>query len=99
MATVEKRLEAKLKREVKKLDGEALKISSMFYTGLPDRIVLMPGGKLYWVELKSTGKKPTPRQLLVHRLLRGLGFKVYVIDNDGLLTELILELKRDLIAA
>lgn len=54
----EKLLERKLREEVKKLGGIALKFTSPFYTGMPDRIILMPGAKTRFVELKSPGKKP-----------------------------------------
>ena len=53
----EKLLEKKLREEVKKLGGLALKFTSSTYTGMPDRIVLMPKGKVYFVELKTTGQK------------------------------------------
>lgn len=78
----EKVIEKKLTLEVKKLGGLALKFSSSFFTGIPDRIVLMPKGKIYFVELKSEGKKPTPRQVIVIEQLRGLGFKVFVVDTS-----------------
>lgn len=81
----EKLIEKKLREGVKKLKGEALKFFCMSFTGMPDRIVLMPGGRFWFVELKSTGKKPTPRQAVVHDWLRRLGFQVYVIDTQELL--------------
>lgn len=83
----EKLLERKLREGVKKLGGLALKIFSFSFTGLPDRIVLLPGGRVTWVELKSTGEKPRPRQRVVHGLLTRLGFKVWTIDTDELLNE------------
>lgn len=78
----EKVIEKRLALEVKKLGGLALKFTSTFFTGVPDRIVLMPKGKIYFVELKSEGKKPTPRQVIVIGQLRLLGFKVFVIDTS-----------------
>lgn len=78
----EKTLELKLRTQVKKLGGIALKFASPFFTGMPDRIVLMPGGRIYFAELKSEGKKPTPRQSLVIAELESLGFKVFVIDTN-----------------
>ena len=55
----EKLIERKLREGVKALGGLALKFSSPYHRGVPDRIVLMPGGRMYFVELKTTGKKPT----------------------------------------
>jgi len=83
----EKTLERKLVERVKRLGGLALKFFSATFTGMPDRIVLMPGGRVYFAEIKTTGKKPTARQAFVHRLLRQLGFEVWVIDTNELLDE------------
>lgn len=78
----EKQIEKKLRMGVGKLNGIAVKLQSQYYTGLPDRMILMPGGKIFFVEIKTTGKKPTSRQLIVHRELRALGFNVDVIDSE-----------------
>lgn len=85
----EKKLEDKLREGVKKLKGEALKFYCLSFTGMPDRIVLMPGGKIWFAETKSPGKKPTPRQLFVHGGLRKLGFEVWVIDTEELLNKFL----------
>jgi hypothetical protein len=50
---------------------------------MPDRIVLLPGGHIGFVEVKAPGERPRPQQLARHGLLRGLGFKVYVLDDTG----------------
>ena len=69
----------------------ALKLLSQLHRGLPDRLVLMPGGHAWFVETKSTGKKPTRLQKHCHELLRKLGFQVFVIDTtDSLETALAL---------
>ena len=77
----EKQIENKLATEAKKLGGIALKFVSPSFDGMPDRLVLMPDGHIAFVELKAPGKKPRPLQLSRHRLLRSLGFRVYVIDS------------------
>ena len=77
----EKQIENKLATEAKKLGGIALKFVSPSFDGMPDRLVLIPDGHLAFVELKVPGKKPRPLQLARHRLLRSLGFRVYVIDS------------------
>jgi VRR-NUC domain. len=92
----EKLIEKKLREKVKKLGGIALKFFSPYFTGIPDRIVLMPGGKISFAELKTTGKKPTPRQVLVISFLRKLGFWVEVIDSQELLDEYLKKLENDL---
>ncbi|MEI8142847.1 MAG: VRR-NUC domain-containing protein [Chitinophagia bacterium] len=90
----EKILERKLREAVKSLGGIALKFSSVFYTGMPDRIVLMEGGKLFFVELKSTGGTPSPRQRIVHQMLQKLGFEVWVIDTPELLQEFLKHIQK-----
>ena len=77
----EKQIENKLATEAKKLGGIALKFVSPSFDGMPDRLVLMPDSHIAFVELKAPGKKPRPLQLSRHRLLRSLGFRVYVIDS------------------
>lgn len=77
----EKVLEPKLVKAVKKAGGWALKFPATFVAGIPDRIVLMPGGKVYFVEMKSGGEKPRKIQLVIHERLRRLGFEVFVIDS------------------
>lgn len=79
----EKILEKKLVEGVKKLGGKALKFSSITDTSYPDRLVLLPGGKTFWVELKSTGCKQTKLQELRSRELRELGFATFLIDSES----------------
>src|SRR5690606_2325720 len=74
-------IERKLRREVAKRGGRALKFISPGWSGAPDRLVLLPGGKIIFVELKAPGKKPRPLQLKRHEELRQLGFHVEVIDS------------------
>ena len=88
----EKSIEQKLRMETKKMGGWAVKFSSPGLDGMPDRLVLFPGGKLGFVELKAPGKKPRPLQLKRKRMLERLGFPVYVVDNieqiGGILDEI-----------
>jgi hypothetical protein len=85
----EKVIEKKLRERVKKLGGLAIKFFVLSFTGFPDRIVLMPGGRIWFVEVKSTGKKPRRRQPIVIALLRKLGFEVWVIDDQPVLDEFL----------
>ena len=88
----EKIIERKLAAAVKKTGGMALKFVSPGFDGMPDRIVLLPDEHIAFVEVKAPGKKPRPLQLVRHRLLRKLGFPVYVIDSadqiGGMLDEI-----------
>jgi hypothetical protein len=82
MIESEKLLERKLSRKIKSLGGLSIKLLATHLTGLPDRLCLLPRGLLFFVEVKTTGKKPTKIQIAVHNKLRKLGFDVYVIDNS-----------------
>ena len=70
--------EDKLRKRVKALGHGArcLKFESPGFTGVPDRMILLPGGNLIFVEMKQPGKKERKRQEYVHGVLRGLGFEV-----------------------
>ena len=76
----EKIIETKLKNQAKNRGGLALKFVSPAFDGVPDRIILMPGGKVGFVEVKAPGKTPSPLQKSRIKLLKKLGFKVYVLD-------------------
>ena len=79
----EKTIEKKLSDEVKKRGGLAPKFTSPGFDGMPDRIVLMPGGHIAFVEVKAPGKTPRPLQKARHRMLRQLEFTVYVLDDES----------------
>ena len=78
---LERFIEQKLVARVKREGGLCPKFVSPGSDGWPDRLVLMPGGKIAFVELKATGEKPRPLQLQRHAQLRDLGFSVFVIDE------------------
>lgn len=78
----EKYIEQKLVTAVKAAGGIAPKFISPGLAGMPDRLVLLPGGKMAFVEVKAYGMKPRPLQIKRHETLRRLGFKVYVLDEQ-----------------
>lgn len=79
----EKTTERKLTEAVMAMGGIAPKLVSPGFDGMPDRLVLLPGGKIAFVEVKRHGEKPRPLQEARHGMLRRLGFKVYVLDDAG----------------
>ena len=88
----EKTLEAKLVQTVKSMGGLAPKFVSPGLDGMPDRIVLLPHGRLAFVEVKAHGKKPRPLQVRRKSQLESLGFSVYCLDDatriGGMLDEI-----------
>ena len=90
----EKNLERMLVRAVKQSGGMALKFVSPGMAGVPDRLVLFPGGKISFAEMKAPGEKPRPLQRLRHEQLWDLGFRVYVIDSKEKIGEMVEEMKK-----
>lgn len=74
---LEKDIERHLKKPIKEIGGLCLKFVTPGYTGVPDRIILLPGGQVVFVETKQPGKTERKRQKFVHAVLRRLGFTVY----------------------
>ena len=73
----ESAIETRLRKAVERAGGRCLKFVSLGHTGVPDRIILMPGGRVYFAETKAPGKRERARQEYVQRKLRELGFKVF----------------------
>ena len=88
----EKVLEAELRERCKVLGWMCIKLTSQYQRGLPDRLILMPGGRVCFAEIKTTGKKPTALQRVTHERLRALGYRVEVVDTTERLDNLIVEL-------
>lgn len=80
---LEKDIEKKLVQAVKEAGGIAIKLVSPSMIGLPDRLILMNGGKIGFIEVKAPNQKPRPVQVARIELLRGLGFKCFVLDNPA----------------
>ena len=78
----EREIERKLVLAVKGRGGICPKFVSPGFDGMPDRVVLLPHGKFGFVEVKRPGEKPRPLQIARHRLLRKLGFLVFVLDGE-----------------
>lgn len=85
----EQRIERQLVQQVSKLGGLALKFVSPGMAGVPDRLLLFPGGKAVFVETKAPGKEPRPLQVHRHEQLRALGFRVFVIDEMKQIREVL----------
>lgn len=77
----EREVEQKLTSAVRLMGGLAPKFVSPGLDGVPDRLILLPGGHFAFAELKAPGKTLRPLQKRRKRQLEALGFKVYVIDS------------------
>ena len=90
---LERAIEQRLVEAVRKAGGLCPKFVSPGWDGVPDRIVLFPGGKMGFVELKAPGQKLRPLQRRRREQLERLGFRVFVIDGveqiGGVLHEIL----------
>lgn len=87
----EKAIEQYFVSQVKRAGGIALKVNSTSMRGLPDRMVLLPNGVLFFAEMKATGKTARELQNFVHKKLKALGFDVYVIDSIEMGKEVLIK--------
>ncbi len=85
----EAQIERALVKAVKGMEGLALKFVSPGMDGVPDRIVLLPYGRLAFVELKAPGKQLRPLQVKRKGQLEALGFSVYCVDAVEQITEVL----------
>jgi hypothetical protein len=85
----ERDIERRLVAAVKSAGGIAPKFTSPGQDGFPDRLVLLPEGKIAFVEVKATGKVPRELQLRRHEQLRRLGFRVYLLDRAEQINQIL----------
>lgn len=76
-------------KQVKAAGGLERKFTSPGRRGVTDRLVVFPGGRVSFVELKATGKKPRADQLREHNRLKKLGCSVLVIDSKEMVDAFI----------
>lgn len=93
---LEKEVEAYLKKKVEGLGGICLKFPATFAEGIPDRLIILPGGHYAWVELKRPkGGRLSEIQKYQHKKLRTIGCKVYVLKNYQEVDDFIKENEND----
>ncbi len=87
----EKQIEQKLVKAIKNMGGMAPKLICPGFDGMPDRIVLLPGGYIAFVEVKAPSMKPRRLQVTRLDMLRRLGFRVYILDDEEQIPKIIKE--------
>lgn len=87
----EKQIESKLVKAVRAAGGACPKLVCPGTDGMPDRLVLLPGCRIGFVEVKAPGKEPRPLQTQRHRQLRALGFPVFVLDDPEQIPQIVKE--------
>lgn len=89
----EKQIEHSLVMAVKAAGGMCPKLVSPGTDGMPDRMILLPKGRIGFVEVKAPGKKPRPLQERRHKQLRHLGFQVLILDGPEKIAEILKEVE------
>ena len=97
MKKSESEIEVYLIRSVKNKNGLCMKWTSPGNAGVPDRIVIVPGGDVYFVELKAEGKRGnlSPLQRNFMSKLKNLNCDVRVIASFKEVDEFIEEVMHD----
>jgi len=81
-------VEKYLREQVIARGGICLKLIIMGKRNFPDRTILMPGGIIFFVECKAEDKKLRKTQKwFINRVLRPLGFRVYVCKTKAQVDE------------
>jgi hypothetical protein len=92
---LEKRIENRLKILVTKAGGKAVKFVSPGNAGVNDRLILLPGKRMFMVELKAPGKKRSPLQEKWARDMESLDFTVYCLDTIEAVDQFIWEFVKE----
>lgn len=93
---LEKDVESQLRNKIKELGGKAFKWVSPGNAGVPDRIILLPGERIYFVETKKPKGKTRVLQDRQIEHIRALGFEVLVLDSKEGVNRFISKLKGEL---
>lgn len=81
MSVLEKEVEAAFVKKIKAMGGTCEKFTSPARRSVPDRLFILPGGRIGFAEIKRPGAKPTEAQERDHKRRRDLGAEVWVIDS------------------
>ena len=90
---LEREVEQALVHQVRTAGGIAPKLTSPNNAGMPDRLIILPQGKVCFIEVKAPGKKPRPLQLRQMDRLTNLGCMVRTLDHPNQIPELIHEIQ------
>ena len=78
---IEKDVEKYLRDQIEKMGGMCLKFVSPGNAGVPDRLVLLPGGRVWFVEVKQDGGRVRPLQRWWQKKLRAVGIPSLIIKG------------------
>lgn len=79
--TLESSIEREFVRYCKSHGAVCLKQNPNWYKNIPDRLVMLPGHRAFFIELKRPGEEPRPGQRKMLRRLQRMGHKAYYADS------------------
>ena len=89
---MERDIERYLVKRVKDLGGVAYKFVSPAHRGVADRLVVLPGGRVWFVEVKAPGGRLSMLQKIFFEEMQALGQNVRIVwfkeDVDQLIEEM-----------
>lgn len=96
MDILEREIEKKFGEEMQKLGCLVCKFTSPGKAGVPDRLVILPGGKVWFAEMKRPGEKLRPLQVFWKKQMESLGAKYYVVDSYEAIANVAADVKKEL---
>ena len=82
-------LEQRLIQAVRNAKGLIIKLPALWYIGIPDRMILLPEARIFFVELKIKSKRARGGQAAWIRKLRALGFRAGTVRGSEALEKFI----------
>lgn len=95
---LEKEIERKLVEGIRRMNGRAYKWTSPGNVGVPDRIVMLPGGRIYFIELKTETGRTSPMQNVQIKRIQDLKFDVRVLHGLAEVDEFLEEVRKEVIS-
>ena len=81
--------EKQLRKAVERAGGKCFKLPAIIYRFIPDRLILLPVGRVFFRELKRDGEEATPGQIAFIKILQKMGFNAEVIHGKSGVEEFI----------
>jgi hypothetical protein len=81
--------EKELRKAVERAGGRCWKLPASIYRFIPDRLILLPRGRVFFRELKKDGEKATLGQIAMIKILQNMGFNAEIIHGKSGVKEFI----------
>ena len=89
---MEANIEKHLMKSIKSMGGRAIKLNPVWNIGIPDRMILLPKSKIYFIELKDRSKVSKAQKIWIS-WLNNCGFDAKVIRGKNELITFLKEIE------